>query len=113
LAGLWLRDISGLSVELVDFSRLPLALMVPMPMLTVWLTWQRSLLVKTRRTGPVTVATTIEAVSICLILVVLMQRLAWPGIVLAAIALVAGRLLAIIFLLPHCRRLDGVVQGGL
>ncbi|MCK4536658.1 MAG: hypothetical protein KAT93_06570 [Desulfuromonadales bacterium] len=105
LAVLWLRDVAGLTVELVSFSRLPLMLMVPMPMLTVWITWQRSLLMTTKKTGPVSVATSIEAAAICLFLAVLIPMTSLPGILLAAIALVTGRLLAIIYLAPHCRRI--------
>lgn len=106
LAVLWLRDISGLTAELVRFSRLPLMLMVPMPVLTVWITWQRSLLVKAGKTAPVSVATCIEALSICLLLAVLVPWTAVSGILLAAIALVTGRLLAIIYLSPACRRVS-------
>lgn len=105
LAELWLRDVSGLSADLVRFSRLPLILMVPMPVLTVWITWQRSLLVKTGKTGPVSVATALEALAICLLLAVLIPLTVVPGILLAAIALVTGRLLAIIYLAPYCRRI--------
>ncbi len=106
LAHLWLGGVSGLSPELVAFSRLPLILMVPMPVLTVWITWQRSLLVKTKKTGPVSTATGIEAVAICGLLFVTINTLAVPGILLVAIALVVSRLLAILYLVPYCRRIE-------
>jgi len=104
LADLWLRGVSGLSRELAEFSRLPLVLMALMPALTVWITWQRSLLVVAKVTGPVSTATAIEALTVCLLLVLAISRLAWPGITLAAVAMLAGRLLSIVYLQPHCRR---------
>lgn len=106
LAGVWLNDISGLTAELVRFARLPLLLMVPMPVLTVAITWQRSLLVKVRKTEPVSTATAIEATAICGIMAALIAWVPLPGIVLAAIALVVARLLAMLYLMPYCRRID-------
>ena len=112
LAVFWLRDISGLSDELVRFARLPLLLMVPMPVLTVGLTWQRSLLVKVRKTGPVSTATAIEAAAICGLMTMQIAWVPLPGIVLAAIALVMARLLAMFYLLPYCRRIDVEESGS-
>jgi len=106
LAVIWLRDISGLSEELVRFARLPLLLMVPMPVLTVGLTWQRSLLVKVRKTGPVSTATAIEAAAICGLMAVLIAWIPLPGMVLAAITLVVARLLAMLYLIPYCRHIE-------
>ncbi len=104
LADVWLRGVSGLAPELARFARWPLAMMVLLPGLTVWITWQRSLLVLAGRTTPVSIATAVEAAAILLLLALLIPRLAWPGIQIAALALVTGRLLAILYLLPYCRR---------
>lgn len=105
LADVWLKGVSGLTTELTHFSRTPLMLMCLLPGLTVWITWQRSLLVVAKRTTPVSVATAVEAGAIILLLMVLIPRVELPGISLAAIALVVGRMLGIIYLLPSCRRL--------
>jgi len=111
LAEVWLQGISGLSRALTDFSRLPLALMVPMPALTVWITWQRSLLVVAKKTGPISRATLIEALAVFLLLALAIHRVPLAGMTLAAVAMVAGRLLGIVYLLPHCRRAVGPLEG--
>lgn len=105
LANLWLRTISGLTPELSRFSRLPLLLMAVLPGLTVWITWQRSLLMQVRRTTPVSVATAVEAVAIVVILTLTIPTLQVAGVVLAAVALTVGRFLGIIYLVPYVRRL--------
>ena len=98
LADVWLQGVSGLSSELADFARLPLILMTILPGLTVWITWQRSLLLVTRKTTPISVSTLLEAVVILLFLTLTISRVAWPGIVLAALALTSGRLAGILYL---------------
>ena len=104
LAELWLEGVSGLSPQLAQFSRLPLILMIPMPLLTVWITWQRALLVKVRVTRPISIATAVEAVAIFLLLAATVTTLELPGITLVAATLVLSRLLAILYLAPYCRR---------
>jgi hypothetical protein len=105
LAHVWLQGVSGLTAELAHFSRMPLILMCLLPGLTVWITWQRSLLVVAKRTTPVSVATAVEAGAIILLLILMIPSFDLPGISLAAIALVVGRMLGIIYLIPSCRRL--------
>jgi len=105
LADVWLRLISGLSSELASFARLPLVLMCLLPGLTVWITWQRSLLVLAKRTTQVSVATVVEALAILVLLAIFIPRLDWPGISIAALALTAGRMLSIVYLAPPVRRL--------
>jgi len=109
LADVWLRIVSGLTPALADFGRLPLVLMCLLPGLTVWITWQRSLLVMAKRTTPVSVATAVEALAILVLLALFIPRLGWPGISIAALALTAGRMVSIIYLMPPVRRLS---EGG-
>ncbi|ORJ54273.1 hypothetical protein [Geothermobacter hydrogeniphilus] len=108
LADLWLRGISGLEPDLADFARLPLMLMCLLPGMTVWITWQRSLLVLAKRTTPVSTATAVEALAILVLLALFIPWLDWPGITIAALALTVGRMLGIFYLMPHCRRLAEV-----
>lgn len=98
LADIWLRGVSGLSPALADFARLPLILMTILPGLTVWITWQRSLLLVTRKTTPISISTLLEALVILLFLLLTISRVAWPGIILAALALTSGRLVGILYL---------------
>ncbi len=106
LANLWLQTLSGLTPELSRFSRLPLLLMAVLPGLTVWITWQRSLLMQVRHTNPVSVATAVEAVAIVVILALTIPTLQVAGVVLAAVALTVGRFLGIIYLVPYVRHLQ-------
>ncbi len=64
LLDIWLLQISGLTPELAEFARLPIRIMVVMPVLSVWLSWQRALCVATRKTGPITWASSLEVVVI-------------------------------------------------
>ena len=102
-ADFWLQSLAGLTPELADISRLPLILMVPLPALTVWLTWQRSLLVLARETGAVSTATAVELVAVALVMALLIKWVPLAGITLAAVAMLAGRLLGIVYLIPRCR----------
>jgi hypothetical protein len=56
LARLWYRAVSGLSPELSAFAVLPGCLLVLLPLLESVLSYQRGVMVKTRRTGPVGIA---------------------------------------------------------
>ncbi len=60
LARLWFRNVSGLTQELASLSYLPLKILVLLPVLTIWLAFQRGILVHARKTKPITVATAIE-----------------------------------------------------
>lgn len=94
LASIWFYRISGLSIELTQFSIFPTQLMVIMPGLTVLLAFQRSLLVNHNKTTPITMATAIEVFTIILMLFIGTRILDFAGIIAAAIAFVVGRLLA-------------------
>jgi len=92
LAELWLRDISGLTPELVEFARLPIRIMCCIPALSVWLSMQRSLCVVTRKTGPITWASAIEIGVIAIVLFSAISWGDWVGATAATTALMVGRL---------------------
>lgn len=94
LSDLWFRDISGLSLELTEFAGLPTKIMAPMPGLMVLLSLQRSLLVLHRKTGQITLGTTIEVAGIIALLVITVDFLGLVGALAAAISLLLGRTLA-------------------
>ncbi len=102
LARIWFGDISGLTTELTDFSRIPLMIMVIMPGLSVILSFQRAILVNARTTGPITWSTAIEVGGIILVLMFAVIYLDFNGAVAATLALVAGRLGANSYLIPPC-----------
>lgn len=100
LADLWFIKVSGLTKELADVSYLPLRIMIVLPALTLVMSFQRSTLVLAGRTGPISVSTAIELVIIVIMLLVCTKFLNMVGVVAAAVAFVAGRILSTLYLLP-------------
>ncbi len=94
LANLWFHNVSGLSLQLTDFSILPTRIMSIMPALTVLLAFQRSVLVNNKKTTPVTIATGTEVLVIISLLLISIELLNPIGIIAAAFAFVIGRLSA-------------------
>ncbi len=95
LAEFWFRDLSGLSQGLSDFATPPLQIMAIFPALTVLICWQRAILINSRLTRPVSIATAIEACGIFALLTLAMLYFPVSGAVAASIAYVIGRLVAV------------------
>ncbi|MCU0287896.1 MAG: hypothetical protein MUF15_16085, partial [Acidobacteria bacterium] len=57
---IWFHQISGLSLELTAYTYLPLRLLVFLPALTVWINFQRAILVTIKNTLPISLATLVE-----------------------------------------------------
>ena len=104
LSHIWFHKVSGLSLELTQFARLPAQIMTILPALTVLISFQRALLVKNERTTPITIATSIEVVTIFTILFVAIAVFNPIGAIAATIALVIGRLSANTYLFIPCRK---------
>jgi hypothetical protein len=112
LAELWYRDVSGLTPSLTAVAIVPTRILVPLPALAVWLSFQRAQLVLDRRTGWVTGATGLEVATTALVLALGILVLDLFGALAAAAALALGRLSANLFLLyPLGTRVPGVPQG--
>ena len=111
LSRIWFQDLSGLNDLLTTFATLPLQIMAIFPALTVLICFQRSVLIVTRVTNPISIATAIEAVGIFSVLLVAMLYFPLPGVVAASIAYVVGRLLAVVALqrtvIPQLKQLNG------
>lgn len=99
LSILWFESIAGLTVDLSEFSIPPLMIMALMPGLTFLISFQRSVLVSSKKTKPITIATITEVSSILLILLVTIKWLDWVGAIAATSAFVLGRLAANIYLM--------------
>ena len=108
LANLWFVNVSGLSAGLADLSYLPLKIMILLPALTVLLNFQRSLLVINGTTGPISKATAVELVGIIAVMLVCVVFLDLIGVVVAAIAFIAGKGMSTLYLSP---RQAAVVKG--
>jgi hypothetical protein len=103
LGAVWFEGISGLSPELARFALTPTRILVLVPGLAVVLSFQRAVLVHGKRTMPVTTATVIEVGGIITILCVGIFLLDAVGVVVAATALLLGRLGANLYLAPVLR----------
>lgn len=110
LAGIWFETVSGLSTELSRFARPALWVLALMPALSVTLALQRSILVERRRTRPITWATVLEVGGTLAGLIIMIHGYDLVGALAAAGALIAGRLLSNLYLLPAFRA--GASRGG-
>ena len=106
LAHTWFVHVSGLAPELSRFAYLPSMILVFLPGLTVWISFQRSILVNLQKTAPISRATAIEVVLITLTLFISIKYLDLMGATAAALSYTIGRIAANLYLLPQQR------QGG-
>ncbi|GAB4257153.1 MULTISPECIES: hypothetical protein [Deferrisoma] len=105
LARFWFEGVSGLRPDLAALAFVPAALLVPVPALTVALSFLRALFVHGGRTGPVTTSTAAEVAAIGLGLCVGIAGFDWVGVVAGAAALDVGRVASTAVLALAARRL--------
>ena len=105
LAAVWFEGVSGLSPELAAFALLPAQILALLPAGSVWICFQRAVLVHARQTAPITWAGMIEVAVVVVILTVTTQMLSWVGAVGAATAILGGRLAGALFLFAFTARL--------
>lgn len=86
-AAWWYRNVSGLPPDLVDLALVPTLLAVPVPGLTVIISWLRAVLVHARRTGPVSAAVGLNMATLLGLMLLLPRVTTLPGAVQAAIGL--------------------------
>ena len=75
--------------------------MILLPVLTVLLNFQRSLLVVNGTTGPISKATAVELVTIIVVLLVCVVFFEMVGAVAASVAYVIGKCASTLYLLPR------------
>ena len=107
LSHVWFQDVAGLSSALSDFSKFPLILYTIFPALTVWINFQRAILVHARKTEPITYATIIEVAGITVVLLITIKFFAMIGVIAAVIAYTSGRLAAILYLRGPFKKVRG------
>ena len=103
LAGVWFRDVSGLSDELAAFALTPIRILAIIPGLTALLSFQRAVMVIRTTTNRITWATLIEVVGAVVVMWVSISFLDAVGAVAAAAALLIGRIGANMYLAPAMR----------
>jgi progressive ankylosis protein len=96
-ADFWFRDVSGLSNELTNFSKLPLLILAVMPSLAVLVNVQRGLLVYKRKTKPVTIGSGVEMAGIIIVSVIAIWGFGAIGAVGAALGFLLGRIMVNIY----------------
>jgi len=111
LAWFWFSTVSGLSMDLARFAIVPTMILVPLPFLSVILSYQRGILVVAHVTRPITWATVIEVTLVAMVFPVLAWGFGWVGVTAAVTAFLVGRLAGILFLVGPCR--GAVVSYGM
>ena len=91
LAAIWFQDISGLPPELSALAFLPVQIMTLLPAGSVWMAFQRAVLMHARKTTSITWAAVAEVVTVIAVLAITIHALAWVGAVAAATAILLGR----------------------
>jgi Na+-driven multidrug efflux pump len=104
LADIWFKDVSGLSDFLSKFARTPLKIMAIIPALTVFISFQRSVLVVDKNTAPITWGTAIEFVVIVIVMLLSINVFSFVGAVAATTSFVVGRSAANIYLAPYINK---------
>ena len=105
LVTVWYRDVAGLPPELVELALAPTRILVILPAITVLISFQRALLINARNTSPLGGATLTEIAGIASVLFVGIWWYNMIGVYVAALALVVGRLLGNLYLVPSVWRL--------
>jgi hypothetical protein len=98
LADVWFVTISGLSRELADFAFTPTRILVALPALSVALSFQRAILMQSRVTRPITVATVLEVSAIAVLFAVGGWGIGLVGVTAAFVSYVGGRALSTAYL---------------
>jgi len=99
LSEIWFRHVSGLSDSLTEFATVPLMIVSIIPTLSFLLSFQRAVIVYSRKTKPITFATILEVSVIIITLLLLTQYVSLIGAIAAAIAILIGRIAANIYLI--------------
>ena len=102
LSSIWFHKVSGLSPELSQFAIIPTCILSFMPALTMFIAFGRAIMVSHQKTTPITIATAIEVTMIMGILFFTIQGLDMIGAIGAAISILAGRLIADVYLIFPC-----------
>jgi hypothetical protein len=100
LADVWFITISGLTPELAAFALLPARIIVLLPGLSVLLSFQRGILVKGKRTKPITMATALEVGTVAVVFPAMAWGVGTVGATAAFTAFFLGRAASTAYLVP-------------
>jgi progressive ankylosis protein len=112
LADWWLTHVSGLSEKLTSFSHVPLVLYTVFPSLTVWINFQRAVLINGRNTKPLTMGIIIEVLGMFAILLLTVNWVGMIGVVAAVLAMTFSRLVSNFYLIsPYNKALEQIKKA--
>jgi hypothetical protein len=103
LARVWFERVSGLPPGLADFALVPARLLVLLPAMEYWLSYQRSRFILNGQTRVITAATAIEVAGIAVLLFLCIGPAGMIGAIAGSVAQVSGRLGSNLFLLGASR----------
>lgn len=112
LEHLWLEQFSGLSPGLAAFAVWPIRLLILFPALEYLVSFQRARWILEHRTGIVTMASAIEAITLAAMLFVVFGVFNLAGAIGGAIAMLAGRLASCVYLAVCEARFSTSPSGG-
>jgi len=99
LSYFWFHTVSGLPMELTNFAILPTQLLIVLPALSIWLVWQRAVLMQAKTTAPITAGTVCELVGAVSAMFILVHVFGVVGAIAGAVALSVGRLMNNLFII--------------
>lgn len=100
LVRLWYVHVSGLPTDLTQMAIVATQFFALIPLFEILLSYQRAVLVNSRRTMPITMATVFDLTAIIGTLFVTIKMLNFVGATAAALALVLGRIIGNSYLIP-------------
>ena len=104
LGPIWFQDVSGLTPALAAFALLPAQILAGFPACSVWMAFQRAVLVHARATRAIIRASLVEIVAVVIVLAVTIHTLSWVGAVGATTAILIGRILGNVCLIAPAGR---------
>lgn len=90
LAQIWFRRIVGLSLKLTQMARLPMLVLALLPVIGALISWQRGILISSRRTPAITRSVVVNLAVLGAVLVVLGYTVRLPGVLIAAVAYIGS-----------------------
>lgn len=90
LAQIWFQRVVGLSARLTRMTRLPMLFLALLPAIGSFISWQRGVLVSSRKTPAITRSVVVNLAVLGVILVVLGYTVRLPGVLIAAVAYIGS-----------------------
>jgi|TARA_Y100000996_G_scaffold374880_1_gene325303 Na+-driven multidrug efflux pump len=103
---IWFEQIAGLRPELTGLASTSLKILVPVPALSVFLSFLRSIYIQARMTSLITTATVVEVLTLAILFILLGWTLDMPGVIAAFSAFLGGRLAGVLFLLKDIKKCE-------